>query len=163
MWRQGDFKMNRFLSLNWRKIVSVVAIYNLLALIAATASADVNKKVLQVDASLSIAQQVEFEKAPFILLEGEPSTLAEEGLGGYKVELIAQQNQDQSYTLYSKIYNYTKSGYTLLGMPSIKLEYQSLGIMEFESDAAGPVLLQVEIVRQTDMDAEALGFDQIVR
>lgn len=163
MWRQGDFKMNRFLSLNWRKIVSVVAIYNLLALIAATASADVNKKVLQVDASLSIAQQVEFEKAPFILLEGEPSTLAEEGLGGYKVELIAQQNQDQSYTLYSKIYNYTKSGYTLLGMPSIKLEYQSLGIMEFESDAAGPVLLQVEIVRQTDMDAEALGFDQVVR
>jgi hypothetical protein len=155
--------MNRFLSLNWRKIVSIVAIYNLLALIAVTVSADVNKKVLQVNASLSIAQQVEFEKAPFILLEDEPSTLAEEGLGGYKVELIAKQNQDQSYTLYSKIYNYTKSGYTLLGTPSIKLEYQSLGIMEFESDAAGPVLLQVEIVKQTDMDAEALGFDQIVR
>jgi hypothetical protein len=155
--------MNRFLSLNWRKIVSIVAIYNLLALIAVIVSADVNKKVLQVNASLSIAQQAEFEKAPFILLEGEPSTLAEEGLGGYKVELIAKQNQDQSYTLYSKIYNYTKSGYTLLGAPSIKLEYQSLGIMEFESDTAGPVLLQVEIVKQTDMDAEALGFDQIVR
>ena len=106
--------MNRVLGLNmgWnnnmnlgvQKTAGIVVLYTLLAFL--TVSADVNKQVLQVDASLSIEQQVEFEKAPFVLLEGEPSTLAEEGLGGYKVELIAKVNQDQSYTLYSKIYNY---------------------------------------------------------
>ncbi|MBL4796380.1 MAG: hypothetical protein JKY50_03080 [Oleispira sp.] len=161
--------MNRLLNLNWHKSLQlslqktalIVAIYGVLALI--TVSADVIKKVLQVDASLSIAQQVEFEKAPFVLLEGEPSTLAEEGLGGYKVELIAQLNQDQSYTLYSKIYNYTKSGYNLLGTPSIKLKYQSLGLIEFESEVAGLVSLQVEIVKQAEMNTEELGFDQMVR
>ena len=161
--------MNRLLNLNWNKNLNlslqktalIAAIYGVLALI--TVSADVIKKVLQVDASLSIAQQVEFEKAPFVLLEGEPSTLAEEGLGGYKVELIAQLNQNQSYTLYSKIYNYTKSGYNLLGTPSIKLKYQSLGLIEFESEVAGLVSLQVEIVKQAEMNTEELGFDQMVR
>ncbi|MBL4663645.1 MAG: hypothetical protein JKY22_08855 [Flavobacteriaceae bacterium] len=155
--------MNKLLklSLNWQQATFIATIYGVLALI--TVSADVSKKVLQVDASLSIAEQVEFEKAPFILLEGEPSTLAEEGLGGYKVELIAQLNQDQSYTLYSKIYNYTKSGYTLLGTPSIKLKYQSLGLIEFESEVAGPVSLQVEIVKQAEMSTDELGFDQMVR
>lgn len=155
--------MNKLLklSLNWQQATFIAAIYGVLALI--TVSADVSKKVLQVDASLSIAEQVEFEKAPFVLLEGEPSTLAEEGLGGYKVELIAQLNQDQSYTLYSKIYNYTKSGYTLLGTPSIKLKYQSLGLIEFESEVAGPVSLQVEIVKQAEMSTDELGFDQMVR
>ena len=161
--------MNRLLNLNWKrnlnlslqKAALIAAIYGVLALI--TVSADVIKKVLQVDVSLSIAQQVEFEKAPFVLLEGEPSTLAEEGLGGYKVELIAQLNQNQSYTLYSKIYNYTKSGYNLLGTPSIKLKYQSLGLIEFESEVAGLVSLQVEIVKQAEMNTEELGFDQMVR
>jgi len=147
--------------LSWQQVAYAGVIYGLFSVL--TASADMVKKVLQVDASLSIAQQVEFEKAPFVLLEGEPSTLAEEGLGGYKVELIAASNQDKSYTLYSKIYNYTKSGYTLLGTPSIKLEYQSLGLIEFESEAAGPVSLQVEIVRQAEMNTEELSFDQMVR
>ncbi len=147
--------------LSWQQVAYASVIYGLFSVL--TASADMVKKVLQVDASLSIAQQVEFEKAPFVLLEGEPSTLAEEGLGGYKVELIAASNQDKSYTLYSKIYNYTKSGYTLLGTPSIKLEYQSLGLIEFESEAAGAVSLQVEIVRQAEMNTEALSFDQMVR
>jgi len=161
--------MNKRLSSNfnfnwspsWQKATLMALFYSLFALI--TVSADMTKKVLQVDASLSIAQQIEFEKAPFVLLEGEPSTLAEEGLGGYKVELIAESNQDKSYTLYSKIYNYTKSGYTLLGTPSIKLEYQSLGLIEFESDTAGTVVLQIEIVRQAEMNTEALSFDQMVR
>jgi hypothetical protein len=147
--------------LSMQKIVLMVVLYGLLAQV--TVSAEVTKKVLQVDASLSIAQQVEFEKAPFVLLEGEPSTLAEEGLGGYKVELIAQLNQDQSYTLYSKIYNYTKSGYTLLGSPSIKLKYQSLGLIQFESVAAGEVRLEIEIVKQVDMSSEELSFDQMIR
>jgi hypothetical protein len=163
--------MNRVLGLNmgWnnnmnlgvQKTAGIVVLYTLLAFL--TVSADVNKQVLQVDASLSIEQQVEFEKAPFVLLEGEPSTLAEEGLGGYKVELIAKVNQDQSYTLYSKIYNYTKSGYNLLGSPSIKLEYQSLGLIEFESKTAGSVSLQVEIVKQAEMNTEELDFDDMVR
>ena len=147
--------------LSMQKIVLMAVLYGLLAQV--TVSAEVTKKGLQVDASLSIAQQVEFEKAPFVLLEGEPSTLAEEGLGGYKVELIAQLNQDQSYTLYSKIYNYTKSGYTLLGSPSIKLKYQSLGLIQFESVAAGEVRLEIEIVKQVDMSSEELSFDQMIR
>ena len=156
-----SFKSNFNLNLSWWQATFIAVFYSLLALI--TVSADMTKKVLQVDASLSIAQQVEFEKAPFVLLEGEPSTLAEEGLGGYKVELIAELNQDKSYTLYSKIYNYTKSGYTLLGTPSLKLEYQSLGLIEFESDTAGTVVLQIEIVRQAEMNTEELSFDQLVR
>jgi len=144
-----------------KRLLLISTIYSLLSLLSV--SAEANKKVLQVDASLSFAQQLEFEKVPFILLEGEPSTLSEEGLGGYKVELIAESNQDKSYTLYSKIYNYTKSGYTLLGTPSIKLEYQSLGLIEFESDTAGTVVLQIEIVRQAEMNTEELSFDQMVR
>jgi len=128
-----------------------------------TVSADVNKRVLQVDASLSIAQQVEFENAPFVLLEGEPSTLAEEGLGGYKVELIAQMDSDQSYILHSKIYNYTKSGYNLLGAESIKLQYQSLGKVAFESKAFGSVLLQLKIVRQAEMPMDTENFGESVR
>lgn len=155
------FGLNLGLNRSLQKMAAIATIYSLLAFIVV--SADVSKKVLQVDASLSIAQQVEFEKAPFILLEGDPSTLAEEGLGGYKVELTATRNADQSYTLYSKIYNYTKSGYALLGTPSIKLEYQLLGIIEFESDTAGEVRLQVELVKQVDMNSEALGFDQVIR
>lgn len=138
-----------------------VIIYSFFAFI--NASADMTKKVLQVDAALSIAQQVEFKNAPFILLEGEPSTLAEEGLGGYKVELIAHSNKDQSYHLYSKIYNYTKSGYNLLGTPSIKLQYQSLGIIEFESKTAGTIVLEVEIVKEAEMNVDALGFDHTIR
>jgi hypothetical protein len=121
------------------------------------------KKVLQVNASLSIGQQVEFENAPFILLEGEPSTLAEEGLGGYKVEIIAERNQNQSHTLYSKVYNYTKSGYQLLGMPSIKLKYRSLGSIEFVSETAGSVILQLEIVEQADMQTDSRNFGQAIR
>jgi hypothetical protein len=121
------------------------------------------KKVLQVNASLSIGQQVEFENAPFILLEGEPSTLAEEGLGGYKVEIIAERNQNQSHTLYSKVYNYTKSGYQLLGMPSIKLKYRSRGSIEFVSETAGSVTLQLEIVEQADMQTDSRNFGQAIR
>ena len=121
------------------------------------------KKVLQVNASLSIGQQVEFENAPFILLEGEPSTLAEEGLGGYKVEIIAERNQNQSHTLYSKVYNYTKSGYQLLGMPSIKLKYRSRGRIEFVSETAGSVILQLEIVEQEDMETDSRNFGQAIR
>lgn len=143
------------------KTAFIVAFYGLLAL--TTVSAEVGKKVLQVDASLAISQQVEFEKAPFVLLEGEPSTLVEEGLGGYKVELTAQLNQDKSYTLYSKIYNYTKSGYTLLGTPSIKLEYQSAGTIEFVSEIAGPVTLQLEIVKQASMTTDTSGFGESIR
>jgi hypothetical protein len=144
-----------------RKIVLIVFFYGLFAQV--TVSAEVAKKVLQVDASLSIAQHIEFEKAPFVLLEGESSTLAEEGLGGYKVELIAQLNQDKSYTLYSKVYNYTKSGYTLLGSASIKLKFQSIGVIRFESDTAGEVSLQLEIVKQADMSSKALSFDSMIR
>ena len=144
-----------------KRCAFVVVIYGLLSLIAV--SADMNKRVLQVDASLSIAQQVEFEDAPFVLLEGEPSTLAEEGLGGYKVELIAQVNSDQSYTLYSKIYNYTKSGYNFLGTESIKVQYQSLGKIEFESEAFGLVLLQVEVVKQAYMTTDTERFGESVR
>lgn len=127
-----------------------------------TQAAD-QKMVLQVDASLAINQQIEFETAPFVLLEGEPSTLSEEGLGGYKVELLAEINQDKSYTLFSKIYNYTKSGYTLLGTPSIKLEYQTLGIIEFDSEKAGPVTLQVEIVKKAQMTADTSEFGENIR
>lgn len=144
-----------------KRISLVSMIYS--ACVLVSVSADMSKKVLQVDASLSIAQQLEFQKAPFVLLEGEPSTLAEEGLGGYKVELIAKINKDQGYTLSSKIYNYTKDGYTLLGTPSIQLEYQSLGLIEFESETAGTVMLQVEIVKEAEMSAEALEFNQMVR
>lgn len=155
--------MNKLLklSLNWQQATFIAAIYGVLALI--TVSADVSKKVLQVDASLSIAEQVEFEKAPFVLLEGEPSTLAEEGLGGYKVELMAKVNQDQSYTLYSKIYNYTNAGYILLGTPIIKLEYHSVGTIEFVSETAGPVTLELEIVKQASMTTDSSNFGESVR
>lgn len=121
------------------------------------------KLVLQVDGSLSINQQVEFEEAPFVLLENEPSTLAEEGLGGYKVELTAERNQDQSFTVFSRIYTYTKSGYTLLGTPSIKLEYQSLGTIEFVSEVSGPVLLQLEIVKKAEMTTDTSVFGEGIR
>jgi hypothetical protein len=147
--------------LSMQKIVLIAVLYGLFAQVAV--SAEVAKKVLQVDASLSIAQQVEFENAPFVLLEGESSTLAEEGLGGYKVELVAQLNQDKSYTLYSKVYNYTKSGYTLLGSPSIKLKFQSIGLIQFESDTAGEVSLQLKIVKQADVSSKALSFDSMIR
>ena len=147
--------------LNIQKILLFVIAYGLFA--TSTVLAEVNKTVLQVDASLLIAQQVEFEKAPFVLLEGEPSTLTEEGLGGYKVELIAQLNKDKSYTLSSKIYNYTKAGYVLLGTPSIKLEYQTLGLIEFESDTAGVISLQVEIVKQALMTTDSTDFGNSIR
>lgn len=151
----------KHVSITLKQAVLAVVIYSTFAFVSVFA--DVSKKVWQVDTSLSIAQQVEFRKAPFVLLEGEPSTLAEEGLGGYKVELTAELNKDQSYTVYTKIYNYTKSGYTLLGAPSIKLEYQTLGLIEFESETAGTVVLQVEVVKEAEVSAEALGFDQRVR
>jgi hypothetical protein len=126
-------------------------------------AAEAFAQVLQVDASLAINQQVEFETAPFVLLEGEPSTLAEEGLGGYKVELTANRNLDKSFTLYSKIYNYTKSGYTLLGTPSIKLEYQTAGTIEFSSETAGSVILQLEIVKQASMTTNTSDFGESIR
>lgn len=126
-------------------------------------AAEAFAQVLQVDASLSINEQVEFEAVPFVLLEGESSTLAEEGLGGYKVELTANSNQDKSYTLFSKIYSYTKSGYTLLGTPSIKLEYQSAGTIQFVSDSAGPVTLQLEIVKQALMTTDTSDFGENIR
>jgi hypothetical protein len=124
---------------------------------------EVFAKVLQVNASLAINQNIEFEVAPFVLLEGESSTLAEEGLGGYKVELTANSNQDKSYTFFSKIYSYTKSGYTLLGTPSIKLEYQSAGTIQFVSDIAGPVTLQLEIVKQALMTTDTSDFGENIR
>jgi len=126
-------------------------------------TAEAFAQVLQVDASLAINEQVEFEAAPFVLLEGESSTLIEEGLGGYKVELTASSNLDKSFTLYSKIYNYTKSGYTLLGTPSIKLEYQSAGTIEFVSETAGPVTLQLEIVKQALMTTDTSDFGENIR
>jgi hypothetical protein len=128
-----------------------------------TAQSADQKRVLQVNASLVINQQSEFNAVPFVLLEGEPSTLVEEGLGGYKVELMANSNLDKSYTLYCKIYNYTKSGYTLLGTPSIKLEYQSAGAIEFNSEVAGPVSLQLEIVKQALMTTDTSDFGESVR
>jgi hypothetical protein len=140
--------------------LKILALAMLLPL--STQAAD-QKMVLQVDASLSINQLVEFATAPFVLLEGDPSTLAEEGLGGYKVELTANSNQDKSYTLFSKIYSYTKSGYTLLGTPSIKLEYQSAGTIQFVSDIAGPVTLQLEIVKQALMTSDTSDFGESVR
>ena len=146
--------------LNIQKIIFVVVCG---LFVTPTVLAEIHKTVLQVDASLSIAQQVEFEKAPFVLLEGESSTLTEEGLGGYKVELIAQLNKDKSYTLLSKIYNYTKAGYILLGTPSIKLEYQTLGLIEFESETAGVVSLQVEIVKQALMTTDSTNFGNSIR
>jgi hypothetical protein len=132
-------------------------------LFSITAQSLEQKLVLQVDGSLSINQQVEFEKAPFVLLENEPSTLAEEGLGGYKVELTAERNQDESFTVFSKIYTYTKSGYTLLGTPSIKLEYQSLGTIEFVSEVSGPVIFQLEIVKKAEMTTDTSDFGDNVR
>jgi hypothetical protein len=144
-----------------KRLLLISTIYSLLSLL--TVSAEANKKVLQVDASLSFAQQLEFEKVPFILLEGEPSTLSEEGLGGYKVELLAYANQDKTFTLSSKIYKYTKSGYTLLGTPSIKLKYQVLGLIEFESASVGHIELQVEIVKLAEMATDNDGFGEAVR
>jgi len=132
-------------------------------LLSLSAQSSDQKAVLQVDANLAINQQVEFEAAPFVLLEGEPSTLAEEGLGGYKVELTANRNLDKSFTLYSKIYNYTKSGYTLLGTPSIKLEYQTAGTIEFASETAGSVILQLEIVKQASMTTNTSDFGESIR
>jgi hypothetical protein len=126
-------------------------------------AAEVFAKVLQVNASLAINQNIEFEVAPFVLLEGESSTLAEEGLGGYKVELTANSNQDKSFTLFSKIYSYTKSGYTLLGTPSIKLEYHSAGTIQFVSEIAGPVTLQLEIVKQALMTTDTSDFGENIR
>jgi len=144
-----------------KRLLQISTIYTLMSLI--TVSAEANKQVMQVDASLSFAQQLEFEKVPFILLEGEPSTLSEEGLGGYKVELLAYTNQDKTFTLNSKIYKYTKSGYTLLGTPSIKLKYQVLGLIELESASAGHIELQVEIVKQAEMATDSDGFGEAVR
>lgn len=151
--------MNTLLDLKSLLLISVI--YSLMSLMPV--SAEAKKMVIQVDASLSFAQEVEFEKAPFVLLEGESSTLAEEGLGGYKVELLAQVNQDQTFTLYSKVYKYTKSGYTLLGTPSIKLEYQVLALLEFESEIAGQVVLQVKVVRQAEMTMSTKDFGDSVR
>lgn len=145
------------------KSIYVALIVSLLIVVNHSLASQPQSMVLQVDGSLSINQQIEFEGAPFVLLENEPSTLAEEGLGGYKVELTARQNQDQSYTLYSRIYTYTKSGYTLLGTPSIRLEQQSLGSIEFVSDIAGPVVLQLEIVQQAIMNTDTSGFGNAVR
>lgn len=146
-----------------KPILSIVLSSVLLLLASHGQAGESLIKVLQVNASLSIGQNVEFENAPFILLEGEPSTLAEEGLGGYKVELVAERNQDQSHTLYSKVYNYTKSGYQLLGTPSVKLSYRSMDRIEFISETAGPVILQLEIVEQADMQTDSSDFGQVIR
>lgn len=146
-----------------KPILSIVLSSVLLLLVSHGQASESSIKVLQVDASLSIGQQVEFEDVPFILLEGESSTLAEEGLGGYKVELVAERNQDQSHTLYSKIYNYTKSGYQLLGTPSVRLSFRSMGSIEFVSETAGAVNLQLEIVKQADMQTDSSDFGQTIR
>ncbi len=146
-----------------KPILSIVLSSVLLLLASHGQASESSIKVLQVDASLSIGQQVEFEDVPFILLEGESSTLAEEGLGGYKVELVAERNQDQSHTLYSKIYNYTKSGYQLLGTPSVRLSFRSMGSIEFVSETAGAVNLQLEIVKQADMQTDSSDFGQTIR
>jgi hypothetical protein len=132
---------------------------------AESVNASVNasvKKVLQINASLTINHQQEFVNAPFILIEGEPSTLAEEGLGGYKVEMIAHRNTDGSYTVQNKVYNYTKSGYNLLGIRPLTLLPHRVEQFEFESTSAGPVLLSAEIVQQAEFNADD-QFGQAIR
>ena len=119
--------------------------------------------VLQIDGTLIINNEYEFSSAPFVVVEGQPSTLEEEGLGGYKVELTAQSNIDDSYTIYSKVYNYTLQGYTLLGTPSIKLEMNSPGQIAFESEKAGPVVLTLEAVKRAEVTEDISGFGQPVR
>jgi hypothetical protein len=119
--------------------------------------------VLQIFGSLSINDEQEFSNAPFVVLEGEPSTLAEEGLGGYKVVLKAESNVDASYTIYSKIYNYTREGYTLLGTPSIKLEMNSPRTMSFQSEKAGLVSLQLEILEKAEVTQDLSNFGQPIR
>lgn len=119
--------------------------------------------VLQINGSLTINNVQEFVQAPFVVVEGDSSTLEEEGLGGYKVILEASSNIDASYTIYSKIYNYTLEGYTLLGTPSIKLEMNSPGMVQFESEKAGPVSLQLEIVEKAQVTQDLTNFGQPVR
>lgn len=119
--------------------------------------------VLQINGSLTIGSEQEFVNAPFVVVEGDSSTLAEEGLGGYKVVLVAKPNIDASYTVQSKIYNYTREGYTLLGTPSIKLEMNSPGRIEFQSEKAGPVSLQLEIVEKAQVTQDLSNFGQPVR
>ena len=119
--------------------------------------------VLQINGSLNIGSEQEFSNAPFVVVEGDSSTLEEEGLGGYKVTLVAEPNIDASYTVYSKIYNYTLQGYTLLGTPSIKLEMNSPGTMSFQSEKAGFVSLQLEIVEKAEVTQDISNFGQPVR
>jgi len=119
--------------------------------------------VLQINGSLMINNELEFSQAPFVVVEGDSSTLEEEGLGGYKVVLVAEPNIDASYTISSKIYNYTLKGYTLLGTPSIKLEMNSPGRIEFQSEKAGPVSLQLEIVEKAQVTQDLSNFGQPIR
>lgn len=126
-------------------------------------SADSGQAVLQVDASLSINHQIEFSQAPFILLEGEPSTLAEEGLGGYKVEMLAQVNVDGSYAVTSKIYNYIRSGYNLLAIKTLSLRLNESDRFSIESKSAGPVSMTVEIVKQAQLSSSSSEFGQAIR
>lgn len=125
--------------------------------------ADSGQAVLQVDASLTINHQVEFSQAPFILLEGEPSTLAEEGLGGYKVEMLAQANVDGSYAVTSKIYNYIRSGYNLLAIKTLNLRLNESGNLNIESKSAGPVSMAIKIVKQAQLSSDSSKFGQSVR
>ena len=119
--------------------------------------------VLQINGTLIINDSEEFTNAPFVVLEDETSTLEEEGLGGYRVELSASSNIDESYTVYSKIYTYTQEGFTLLGGPSIKLEINNPGKIHFESEKAGPVQLALEIVRKEELTEDISDFGQPVR
>lgn len=125
--------------------------------------ADSGQAVLQVDASLTINHQIEFSQAPFILLEGEPSTLAEEGLGGYKVEMLAQANVDGSYAVTSKIYNYIRSGYKLLAIKTLNLRLNESGNLNIESKSAGPVSMAIKIVKQAQLSSDSSKFGQSVR
>lgn len=133
------------------------------AISTVSVSAEPNQMVFQVDASLSFGQNVQFTKAPFVLLEGEPSTLAEEGIGGHKVELIVKSNGENVYTLQSRIFNYTKSGYSLLGSRNLKLRYEEVGELEFEIEAVGQVFFQAEIVKRAKMKTNTEEFAKPIR
>jgi hypothetical protein len=151
--------MKKHVKLSWFLIVTfLVAVIS-----TGSVSAEPNQMVFQVDASLSFGEKVQFTKAPFVLLEGEPSTLAEEGIGGHKVELVVKSNGENVYTLQSRIFNYTKSGFNLLGSRNLKLRYEDLGELEFKVEPVGRVAFQAKIVKRAMMTIDSNEFNRVVR
>lgn len=111
--------------------------------------------VYQVDAELFFAGQ-QMTKSSYVILEGDSSRFEERGEGGYQLILSVDENANNTYTIRSQILSDNGKQLILLGTPSIQVQPDSVGQVEFEAESVGVVQLSVNLVRHEQVDESEL-------